>query len=101
MWMRTLHSFRLLFQPVLGLFAVGVKFIRLTVRSQTALAAENLFLRKQLALCSAKTRREPRSNSYISSARTLSFAKTPQKLECYPLSILRGCCVCHSFQKRS
>jgi putative transposase len=50
MWMRTLHSFRLQFQPVLGSFADGVKFIRLTLRSQTALAAENLFLRKQLAL---------------------------------------------------
>ncbi len=48
--MRTLRSVRLLFQAILDLLPDGLKFIRLTLRSQTALAAENLFLRKQLAL---------------------------------------------------
>jgi putative transposase len=48
--MRTLRSVRLLFHAVLGLLPDGLKFIRHTLRSQTALAAENLFLRKQLAL---------------------------------------------------
>jgi putative transposase len=48
--MRTLRSFRLLFQAVLDLLPDVLNLIRLTLRAQAALAAENLFLRKQLAL---------------------------------------------------
>jgi len=48
--MRTLRSFHLLFETVLDLVLDGLKFIRLTLRLQKTLAAENLLLRKQLAL---------------------------------------------------
>ena len=47
------HWLRLLFQTVSMLWTLpgdGLQFLRLCLRSRTALAAENLFLRKQLAL---------------------------------------------------
>lgn len=48
--MPKLDSLSNLMLAALGLFLDAVRFIGLTLRSHRALAAENLFLRKQLAL---------------------------------------------------
>jgi putative transposase len=47
-WIRHLGQF---ISVLLMLLADGVRYVGLCLRSPTALAAENLFLRKQLALC--------------------------------------------------
>ena len=48
--MSSLSSLVELVRNVLGVFIDALPFFRLTLRSPSALAAENLFLRKQLGL---------------------------------------------------
>jgi hypothetical protein len=49
--MRTIEPLMHLSRTLITLWVVdGWRFLRLVLRSRTALAAENLFLRKQLAL---------------------------------------------------
>ena len=60
-----LRSLAKMRQTFLSVFIDALTFVRLTIRSRTALAAENLFLRKQLALYIERKRKPQQSTDSI------------------------------------
>src|SRR5687767_11798878 len=60
-----LRSLAKMRQTFLSVFIDALTFVRLTIRSRTALAAENLFLRKQLALYVERKRKPQQSTDSI------------------------------------
>src|SRR5881296_911851 len=63
--MSSLFSLVELVRNVLGVFIDALVFNRLTLRSPSALAAENLFLRKQLGLYIERKKKPRRATSRI------------------------------------
>ena len=63
--MSSLSALVELVRNVLGVFIDALSFFRLTLRSPSALAAENLFLRKQLGLYIERQKKPRRATSRI------------------------------------